>query len=283
MSIPANSCALISRSRRLAVMTAALSLLIAGSPASAQQARGELRLRVTDPKGGGVIASVELVSAINQVRRNFWTDSAGHSVAAELPFGVYRLRVSRQGFVPVDRLIEIRSEVPLNLSITLGLPPVESRVNVSDSATLVDPERTGTVYSLGSQAIKEEMPAQLGRGLLELVDSEPGWLFEANGVLHPRGSEYDVQFVTDGLPVTENQSPAFAPPLESADVDSMRILTARPARDGRGRRWQLFHGRRISGPYVCEGREPTHADGKRGRYRSIPGSARSRQLYQSGL
>jgi outer membrane receptor for Fe3+-dicitrate len=52
--------------------------------------------------------------------------------------------------------------------------------------------------------------------------------------LHPRGSEYDVQFVVDGLPLTQNRSPAFAPPFESGGVDSMRVMTAGfPAEYGR--------------------------------------------------
>src|SRR5207245_554732 len=55
---------------------------------------------------------------------------------------------------------------------------------------------------------------------------QPGWVFEANGVLHPRGSEYDVQFVVDGLPLTQNRSPAFAPSFDASEVESLRLLTA---------------------------------------------------------
>jgi len=32
-------------------------------------------------------------------------------------------------------------------------------------------------------------------------------LLEANGVLHPRGSEYGVQYVVDGIPIFDNRSP----------------------------------------------------------------------------
>ncbi|HET7100180.1 MAG TPA: TonB-dependent receptor, partial [Terriglobia bacterium] len=79
-----------------------------------------------------------------------------------------------------------------------------------------------------------KIPAQMGRGVTDAVNSEPGWLYEANGVLHPRGSEYDVQFVVNGLPLTENRSPAFAPPLASSDVQSLRVMTAGfPAEYGR--------------------------------------------------
>ncbi len=70
--------------------------------------------------------------------------------------------------------------------------------------------------------------------MLNVVNAQPGWLDEANGVLHPRGSEYDVQFVIDGLPMTENRSPGFAPPIETSDVESMRVMTAGfPAEYGR--------------------------------------------------
>jgi len=203
-------------------------------PVFAQHERGELRLEVRDPKGGPVVASVELISEANQVQLSFRTNQAGGYTVRELPFGFYHLRVSRKGFVSAERLLEVRSEVPLSVRVALGLASIQSRIEITDSATLVDPRRSGTVYSIGSQAIREEQSAQMGRTLTDLVDSEPGWLYEANGVLHPRGSEYDIQYVVNGLPVTENRSPAFAPPLESEDVESMRVMTGGfPAEYGR--------------------------------------------------
>jgi hypothetical protein len=124
--------------------------------------------------------------------------------------------------------------VPQHISLTLGLKPVETQVEVSETETMVDPSRTSTVYTIGSQTIGEQISSQAGRGVLDVVDAQPGWLDEANGVLHPRGSEYDVQFVVDGLPMTENRSPGFAPPIESSDVESMRVMTAGfPAEYGR--------------------------------------------------
>ncbi len=45
----------------------------------------------------------------------------------------------------------------------------------------------------------------------DLVNSQPGWLYEGNAVLHPRGSEYQTQFVVDGIPLTDNRSPGFGP------------------------------------------------------------------------
>ena len=56
--------------------------------------------------------------------------------------------------------------------------------------------------------------------------SQPGWLYEGNAVLHPRGSEYQTQFVVDGIPFTDNRSPSFGPEVEADDVQSMSIFTA---------------------------------------------------------
>ncbi len=202
--------------------------------AAAQRDRGELQIDVHDPQGASIAAAGELASEGNQFHLNFQVGDDGRYTARDLAFGVYRVSVTLPGFSPATQLVEIRSMVPQHLSVTLGLKPVETQVEVSDSGTLVDPSTTGAAYTIGSQTIDEQLPAQAGRGVLNVVDAQPGWLTEANGVLHPRGSEYDVQFVVDGVPLTQNRSPAFAPPLESSDVESMRVLTADfPAEYGR--------------------------------------------------
>ncbi len=193
-----------------------------------------MQIDVRDPQGATLSASGLLVSEGNQFHLQFAVGDDGHYSAQGLAFGVYRLTVSRSGFVSADQLVEIRSMVPQHLSLTLGLKPVETQVQVSETETLVDTSRTSTVYPIGSQTIDEQLASQPGRGVLDVVDAQPGWLYEANGVLHPRGSEYDVQFVVDGLPMTENRSPGFAPPIESSDVESMRVMTAGfPAEYGR--------------------------------------------------
>jgi hypothetical protein len=189
---------------------------------------------VHDAAGGALVAAIDVTSDINQLHRNASTDASGHYVALELPFGLYRISVSHLGFQTSTQVFRIGSEVPVNVAVTLGVAPIQTTVEVTDSATLVDPNRTSTVNSVGRQSISEHLGSQPGRGLLDLINAQPGWSYEANGVLHPRGSEYDVQFVVDGVPLNENRSPAFAPNLESEDVDSMRVFTAGyPAEYGR--------------------------------------------------
>jgi hypothetical protein len=217
------------------LMFATLAVLCLGtSSLHAQRVHGELRIEVHDSGGAAVAADAELLSAANQVHRTFKVGPDGRYTAQDLPFGVYRLNINAEGFAPWTNLLDIRSEVPARITVALGVAPVATQIQVTDSATLVDPSRTGSIYSVGRQTIDREMAAQPGRNLSDLVNQQPGWLYEANGVLHPRGSEYDVQYIFDGLPLTQNRSPAFAPEFDADDVESMRVLTATfPAEYGR--------------------------------------------------
>ncbi|HYL35223.1 MAG TPA: TonB-dependent receptor [Bryobacteraceae bacterium] len=200
----------------------------------AQSDTGELRLKVTDQAGLPVPSSVELLSQANQVRRNLETDTDGALVVKRLPFGMYRIRVEHPGFAPLSELVEIRSAVPKEFRVTLGVAPIETVVVVTDSETMLDPHRAGDVHRIGADTLQNRITALPGRSLLDLVDNQPGWLLEANGVLHPRGSEYQTQYVIDGIPLTENRSPAFSPELDADDVESMSVLTAGyPAEYGR--------------------------------------------------
>jgi hypothetical protein len=208
--------------------------LVCAAALFAQSDTGELRLKVTDQAGLPIPSSVELVSQVNQVRQKLETSSDGTLVFKRLPFGVYRVHVEHAGFAPLSELVEIRSSLPKDLRVTLGVAPIETVVTVNESETLIDPHRVGTANRIGSETMQDRTTSQPGRSLLDLVDTQPGWLLEANGVLHPRGSEYQTQYVVDGIPLTENRSPAFSPELEADDVQSMTILTAGyPAEYGR--------------------------------------------------
>lgn len=196
------------------------------SPASAQRERGEIRIDARDPQGRPAAAEAQLISASNQLKREFPISAEGKAIAAELPFGVYRLTVAAEGFADWSDLVEIRSEVPVRVTITLGVAAVNTRIEVNDAATLLDPSETATIYSLSGEKLREHGSAQAGRTLSDAVNDQPGWLYEANGILHPRGSEYQVQYVLDGMPHTQNRSPAFAPAFDSGDIESLRVLTA---------------------------------------------------------
>ena len=211
-----------------------LSALLWVLPLCAQSNTGELRIKVTDPAGLGVKSSVQLVSEANQIRKTLLTDDAGNLVAKLLPFGVYRVEVQREGFAPFSDFVEVRSAIPAEYHVTLRIAPMSTSVTVNDADTLIDPHRSGTINRIGKDTIADRTTSLPGRSLQDLINSQPGWLYEGNAVLHPRGSEYQTQLVVDGIPLTDNRSPSFGPEIEADDVQSMSIYTAGiPAEYGR--------------------------------------------------
>jgi hypothetical protein len=217
------------------MMRFAAVLLFFTMPLFGQSNTGELRLKVADPTGLAVRTTVKLASEANQYQYTFTTDDQGNLDAKRLPYGIYQVQIQAPGFAPVSEAVEIRSAVPLDRAIRLKIAPVSESLNVNASATLIDPYRAGSVNQLGAQAIEDRLTALPGRGMQDLVNSQPGWLYEGNAVLHPRGSEYQTQFVVDGIPLTDNRSPSFGPePAEADDVESLTIYTAGiPAEFGR--------------------------------------------------
>ncbi len=210
------------------------TLLLLSLAALAQSNAGELRLKVTGPDGLSLKTAVELVSQGSEYRHTFTTDDQGNLDAKRLPYGIYQVLIQVQGFAQVSEAVEIRSALPLDRTIRLKLASTSESVTVTASATLVDPYRAGSVNETGLQTIENRLTALPGRSMQDLVNSEPGWLYEGNAVLHPRGSEYQTQFVVDGIPLTDNRSPSFGPEVEADDVESLKIYTAGiPAEFGR--------------------------------------------------
>jgi hypothetical protein len=199
-----------------------------------QSNSGELRLHVADPAGRAIQVTVHVLSEANQYSADLATDSRGNLDVARLPYGVYRLEIRQMGFAPVAETVEVHSSIPVTQAIALKVTSVEQTVAVQAVSTLIDPEQPGSVDQVGSSFIRHRLGSIPGRSLQDLVNSQPGWLYEGNAVLHPRGSEYQTQFVVDGIPLTDNRSPSFGPEIEADDVQSLSIYTAGiPAEYGR--------------------------------------------------
>jgi hypothetical protein len=213
----------------------AIVVLLWVIPMFSQSTIGELRLTVTGPTGLAIRSTVELVSQGNEYRNTFTTDDHGNLDAKRLPYGIYQVRIRAHGFAEETESVEIRSALPLDRAIRLKLGSVSQSVNVTASGTLVDPYGAGSVNEMGLETIQNRLTALPGRSMQDLVNSEPGWLYEGNAVLHPRGSEYQTQFVVDGIPITDNRSPSFGPEAAEADnVESLKIYAAGiPAEYGR--------------------------------------------------
>ena len=203
-----------------------LWLVLLPGAADAQRTVGQVRIEVRDAAGTPVDASGTLESDATQVRRAFDIDPTGVHVAIDLPFGVYRVEIVRAGFERSVSAIDVRSALPVTHLVTLTLAGFRTAVNVTAApATILDPYRGAAANSIGADLLRDRPSAAPGRSLIDLINTQPGVLLEANGVLHARGSEYQVQYVIDGIPLRDNRSPAFAQSLGIDEFESMTVRT----------------------------------------------------------
>jgi hypothetical protein len=211
-----------------------LAILSISTSLFSQANQGELQLTVTDPVGALVRTTIDLASEGNHYQNTLATDAQGRVVAQHLPFGLYHLAIHQPGFAPFAQDVAIRSSIPMHVTLKLDLSTVAQSVEVTSANTLLDTDQAGAVSQIGSEDLKTRLGSIPGRSIQDLVNSQPGWLYEGNAVLHPRGSEYQTQFVIDGIPLTDDRSPSFGPEIEADDVQSMSIYTAGfPAEYGR--------------------------------------------------
>jgi hypothetical protein len=179
-------------------------------------------------------AVVSVSSEASQVHTVYTTDQSGVILCKLLPWGPYVIHVTKPGFRPATLNLEMDSALLIERTIQLDLASVAATVQVDSVSTMIDPDLPSSVMQIGVQTIEDRLTSLPGRSVQDLVDTQPGWLYEGDAVLHPRGSEYQTQFVIDGIPLTDNRSPGFGPEIEADDLSSLRIYTAGfPAEYGR--------------------------------------------------
>src|SRR6202050_4726249 len=96
----------------------------------AQQRTGEIRLEIKDPSGAAVVASGTLRNLAGGAERTFQTDTQGAYRLPDLPYGRYRLEISKTGFATLVVPIDVQSSTPVLRTVTMALASTESKVQV---------------------------------------------------------------------------------------------------------------------------------------------------------
>ncbi len=222
------------RFRRWGPVLAALLLLSGPGSLGAQRMEGDLTIWVRDSTGLALPARVTLTNRAADFAADANCDIAGRARFRRLPVGLFQVEVRHPNFQPRGEPIAISSALPVTRHIVLDVASVETTLTVRDAAPLLDIEQTGTVFRIGRARLDENAFNTLGRGTINAINNLPGWLLEANAVLHPRGSEYDTQYVIDGMPLYDNRSLGFVPAFESDEFEAVHVMTANiPAEFGR--------------------------------------------------
>lgn len=88
---------------------------------------GTIRVEVKDPSGASIEASGKLSGPVSL---DFKTDASGRYLAGNLPYGSYRLELSKRGFATQSLSVSVQSELPVALAVVLPLKAATYEVDV---------------------------------------------------------------------------------------------------------------------------------------------------------
>lgn len=195
---------------------------------SLAQARiGTVQGTVKDPTGALVPdAEVTITQPVTRYTQKAQTDRQGSFKLVNVPFNTYNVSARATGFQPTEQSIDLESTVPLNLDLSLSITGAEAAVTITeDNTALLEPDRSSSDTDINQSVLERPIGAAPSRAIESIVASAPGFVTDDNGRMHPRGSESQVQYVIDGIPVTDNLSAIFSTSLDARTLRSVEVLT----------------------------------------------------------
>ena len=154
-----------------------LAFLLGCSAAWGQNA-GAMQGQITDPtRAATAQAKVEITDTASGVTRTTTTDASGTYSFTQLRPGVYRVRVSRQGFKTfVREPVEVLVSTPTTLDIRLELGSLSETVTVEAEAVPMLNTSDATVGNPFSEKEVKALPF-LARNVVNLLTLQPGVVF----------------------------------------------------------------------------------------------------------
>ena len=141
-----------------------------------------------------------------------------------VPYGAYVVRVSAAGFKSSATDLNVRSNVPVRVSVKLEISTnkVDLTVEMPDVLGHETP-RTETI--IDERDIKLT-PSVVRRDQLQaLVSTTPGWNTENDGLMHIRGVDDGTLYVVGGVPTPDRVDGLFAGSFNTDAITSLDIIT----------------------------------------------------------
>ncbi|MBI1748285.1 MAG: TonB-dependent receptor [Acidobacteria bacterium] len=208
-------------------MTIACSGLVS-SAVYGQIKVGTVRGTVIDGTGGvlpGV--SVTLANSVFDFKRQTVSANDGTFVFNNVPLDAYTLTLQYTGFQTLSRDVHVRSNVPVVIEdLKLAVGPLSTTIEVtSELKEFVEHDSTETHLDISSQYLANVPGSTPNRGMEAAIASATGVVTDDNGRLHVRGTESQLLYVQDGIPITERLDTTFASSTDIGALSSITVMT----------------------------------------------------------
>ena len=185
---------------------------------------------VKDPSGASIMsATVTIADPASGYMRTATTDAMGAFTFVNVPFNPYHLTVTTPGFNNYSQDVDVRSAVPVQLTIGLKLGTTSATVTVTESASDILEVEPTTHTDIDRQLFDKlplESPTSSISSLITLA--APGVVADSNGLFHGLGDHAENSFSVDGQPITDQQSKVFSNQIPEAAVQSLEVIEGAP-------------------------------------------------------
>jgi len=208
----------------------ALALAPASVGAQSTGTSGSISGTVADPSNAVVPkATVEVRNAVSGFYRSTTTDNSGKFSISNVPFNPYHLTVTDPGFAPYVQDIDVRSTVPVSLTISLAVKGTSTTVTVEGAGEDLL-ENTSTFHTDVDRGLFDKFPLEsASSSVSSLVTlATPGIAADSNGLFHGLGDHAENSFSVDGQPITDQQSKVFSNQIPLDSIESMEVIAGAP-------------------------------------------------------
>lgn len=206
---------------------ATVVLLCALTTVDAQTNAGIIRGTVKDQNNAAVTnATATLTNQLTGYTQRARTNGDGFFQLFDVPSNRYTLTVEASGFETTTRDVAVMSNLVQLIDFKLRVGGVNQNVIVNGAENLLDTDKTAPSVVIDRTRILNFPTAQPSRSTEEIIATAPGWTLDANHRLHARGIEYQVQYVIDGVPVTDTIASTFAASPDPRNFRSVEVTTA---------------------------------------------------------
>lgn len=215
--------------RLAAIAAAALSLV--GTSFGGQSVGNSTSLfgTVQDATGAVVFeATVKIHNPVSGLDRSTQTDASGQFNFQNIPFNPYHLTVSAKGFAPYAQDVELRSIVPVTLTITLQAVIEAQTVTVHEEAgDLV--ETDSTMHSDVDKSLLDRLPLPAEAGVAGAVaEATPGVSSDSNNQMHGLGDHAENTIAVDNQVNSDQSSKTFSNQIPTNSIQSMEVIAGAP-------------------------------------------------------
>ena len=138
--------------------------------------------------------------------------------AFDIPFGSYIIEVLHNNEVLSKKFVTVSSPVPVEIEIN---PEPEYSLDEVEVFADYNRYKTGgrTIYT--AETISSLPSISAGTLIENIITSSPGVVPDEDGRLHVRGEDAQLQYVIDGIPITNNQTRIYTTLMNAGIIKSL--------------------------------------------------------------